>query len=115
MNVLGGDASNDYDYEDGGAILEPPAPAADEPFEQAESSYEEPVYDTLDDESAGQSYGGPTQPNSLYDAPVDAREGRQGRGRQGRLLGRNGGGPRRRPNSNRRRGMYIVQFINILN
>jgi len=99
----GGDASNDYDYEDGGAILEPPAPAADEPFEQAESSYEEPVYDTLD-ESAGQSYGGPTQPNSLYDAPVDAREGRQGRGRQGRLLGRNGGGPRRRPNSNRRRG-----------
>ena len=103
ISILGGDA----DYDDYTDLAPPPDPRAEEPFEQAESSYEEPVYVPENGaQGAGQQYGGPTQqpdynqqqqPNSLYNSP--AREGRTGR--------RLGGGSRRRQNGGRRRGKHI--------
>lgn len=52
----------DYEEEDLSIPPPPPPPVEDEPFEQAESTYEEPVYDELDDSAASAldtGYGSP--------------------------------------------------------
>jgi len=99
----GGDEQSGYnppessaDYEDYGDLLPPPDPSADETFEAAASTYEEPVYEET---PAGQNYGGPAaQPNALYDAPPqDEYAAAPREGRTGRRLG----GARRRPNTSR--------------
>ena len=87
----------DYDDYD----LAPPPPLADEAFEQAESSFEEPVFE-IDDTQQG-----PSRPNSLYDAPPSGPP-RRGGGQQGGP--RRGGGPRRnnRNGGGRRRGKFFT-------
>ena len=88
----GGDQPEYQDYEEEDLSI-PPPPVQDEPFEQTESTYEEPVYDDFDDSAASAldtGYGSP--------APSAPRGGPR----------RNGGGagPRRggnRANGNRRK------------
>ena len=92
----GGGADYDYEEEDLAIPPPPPEPEADEPFEQTESTYQEPVYDDYEDSASSAldtGYGSPTAP-----APAP----RQG----GPRRGGNGGGPRRnnRPTGNRRKG-----------
>ena len=88
----GGDQPEYQDYEEEDLSIPPPPPVEDEPFEQTESTYEEPVYDDFDDSAASAldtGYGSP--------APSAPRGGPR----------RNGGnaGPRRgnRPKGNRRK------------
>ena len=90
-----GGAGADYDYEEEDLSIPPPPVPADEPFEQTESTYEEPVYDDFEDNASSAldtGYGSPTAP-----APAP----RQGGPRRN---GGGGGGPRRNRPGNRRKG-----------
>ena len=102
----GADYAGPSDYEDYGDDLAPP-PLDDEAYEQAESSYDSPVYDVntaaapiaqnydvpLDNDYEDQGAG---QPDNLYEAPVQQPPPRRN--------GNGGGGPRRQGGQNRRRG-----------
>ena len=105
---LGG--GNDYDYEGDNFDLAPPPLPRDneEAFEQAESSFEEPVFE-IDDSVRDQNFGGPRQGgagvNTLYDAPAPSVP--RGNNRGGPRRGN--GGPRRKQNGGRRRGKQITQ------
>ena len=90
------DYSEDYEEEDLAIPPPPPEPEADEPFEQTESTYQEPVYDDYEDSASSAldtGYGSPT-------APAPAPAPRQGGPRRG-----GNGGPRRnnRPTGKRLR------------
>ena len=87
----------------------PPPPLGNEDaFEQAASSYDEPVFE---DAALAQSYGAPRgqqSPNALYGAPQPQSQRSNGGGR--RQGPRSGGGPRRRNGGNKggRRGKIFM-------